>query len=91
MEMLNCYLGYLIRYDEINGTCMTETLEVYMDNSRNIGASAQQLFIHRNTLKYRVNKAQSILHVNFDDANDCFNIRLAYKIKRFLYDIRVLE
>lgn len=91
VQMLACHLGDLIAYDEENGTSLVDTLEVYMKNNKNIGISAEKLYIHRNTLKYRVNKAQSILNVDFEDADICFNIRLAFKIKRFLNDIHVLE
>lgn len=87
-RMLQDILGSLIDYDRENGTSFVDTLEVYLDHNKNIGLSAEQLFIHRNTLKYRVNKAQTILAVNLEDANICFNLRLAFKIKRFLFDIR---
>lgn len=90
-RMLKSYLGQLITYDEENGTSLVHTLEVYLAHDRNIGISAEELFIHRNTMKYRIKKAQQILNVDFEDSNTCFNIRLAFKIKRFLYDIGVQE
>lgn len=91
VHMLGCYLGDLIAYDEENGTSFVDTLEVYLKHNKNIGISADKLYIHRNTLKYRVNKAESILKVDFEDAEVCFNIRLAYKIKRFLNDIHEMD
>ncbi|MBC8587533.1 CdaR family transcriptional regulator [Paratissierella segnis] len=37
------------------------TLEVYYKNDRSVSKSADQLFIHKNTLLYRINKVYSVL------------------------------
>ena len=80
-------LGVLLAFDEKNHASLVETLEVYLDNDKNIGISANQLFLHRNTLKYRINKAQSLLNLDLENANICFQLRLAFKIRKFLNEI----
>ncbi len=87
LQLLRYHLGELMDYDRENGTDLVNTLDVYLKNSRSISISAEQLFVHRNTLKYRINKAQELLNINLEDANICFNLILAFKIKRFLYDV----
>jgi sugar diacid utilization regulator len=85
-ELKNIYieaLGPLIEQDMNFGTDLLNTLEVYLKEDRNLGRAADILFIHRNTMKYRLSKINEILDYNFEDAILNFNIQLAYKIKRF--------
>ena len=47
------------------------TINAFFDNSLNISETARQLFVHRNTLIYRLNKVQKITGLDvrkFDDA-----------------------
>lgn len=85
-ELKNIYkemLGPLIEHDMNFGTDLLNTLEVYLKEDRNLGKAADILFVHRNTMKYRLSKINEILDYNFEDAILNFNIQLAYKIKRF--------
>lgn len=38
-----------------------KTIEAYYDNDRSVGKAANQLFIHKNTLLYRINKVYDLL------------------------------
>lgn len=77
-------LGKLQEFDLENGENLTETLQVYLENDKNIGISAQKMYLHRNTFKYRLNKIEEILLCDLSDSNTCFNLNLAFKIERFL-------
>lgn len=77
-------LGKLIDYDSDNEMDLKGTLEVYLDTNCNIGLSSEILGIHRNTLKYRIKRIEEILNVDFENPNQCFNLRLAYKIKKYI-------
>lgn len=68
-SILKGVLGKLIEYDKETESDLVNTLEQYLINDRNIGKTAEALFIHRNTLKYRINRAQEILLCNFEDVN----------------------
>ncbi len=83
-SIYNETLAPLIKHDESFGTDLLSTLEVYLKEDRNLGKAADMLFIHRNTMKYRLSKICEILDCDFEDAILNFNIQLAYKIKRFL-------
>lgn len=83
-NIMNGIIGKLREYDLENGENLVETLRVYLENDKNIGVSAQEMFLHRNTFKYRLNKIEEILLCNLSDPNICFNLNLAFKIERFL-------
>ena len=46
---------------------LIQTLRLYIYNHQQINLVAKQLFIHRNTVVYRLNKTADILGVNFED------------------------
>lgn len=78
------YLGSLVDYDNNNKGEYLFTLEVFLDNKCSITDTAHVLNMHRNTVKYRVNRIQEILHCDYKNTNDLFNLRLALKIKKYL-------
>ena len=50
---------------------MVHTIEAFFDNSLNLSETARKLYIHRNTLVYRLEKVQRAIGLdlrNFDDA-----------------------
>lgn len=84
LNIENGILGKLKQYDLENGENLVETLRIYLKNDKNIGMSAQEMYLHRNTFKYRLNKIEDILLCDLTDPNTCFNINLAFKIELFL-------
>ncbi len=56
----------LIEYDAANDTNFFETLQQYFHNSFNIQKTAKELFIHRNTLTYRLQHIKELLKFDFD-------------------------
>jgi len=86
-EMRNLYeetLYKLEKYDEKNSSTLLETLEVYLEKQKNIGLAAEYLYIHRNTMKYRIKRIEEILDCDLKDDNIIFHITLCIKIKKFL-------
>lgn len=77
-------LGELIRYDEENNSDYVSTLEVYLDENCNIGETAEKMFVHRNTIKYRITRVEEILDVDLNNVNTQFNLRFAYKVRKYL-------
>ncbi|MCD8154333.1 MAG: helix-turn-helix domain-containing protein [Clostridiales bacterium] len=62
LDNLKC----LEEYDNKYHTELTTTLKVYLENERNVIRTAKQLFIHRNTLSYRIQKICELCDLNFD-------------------------
>ena len=54
-------------YDKQNHTAYTETLLSYLWHERNVVETSRDLFIHRNTLTYRINKIVEITGLDMDD------------------------
>jgi len=77
-------LGRLIEYDEINNAQLCQTLEAYFNNDKNAGATADSLFIHRNTLRYRFDKIHNLLGKDFENMNNAVNYIIAFKTKKYL-------
>lgn len=54
-----------------------ETLRIYLDTNRSIAQSAERLFVHRNTVAYRIKKIVELLDVDLDDPHQALSIHLA--------------
>lgn len=54
-----------------------ETLRVYLDVNRSVTKAAQILFVHRNTVVYRVKRIIELLGVDLDDPHQALAVHLA--------------
>ncbi len=84
----NKLLGELIREDGENGIWLS-TLEAFFRNNQSIGKTAEELFIHRNTLLFRLNRIKQItgLHPqNFKDAITLYVALTFWKLRNFEND-----
>lgn len=57
---------------------LEQTALIFFDNNLNISETANQLFIHRNTLIYRLNKLENITGYDIRKFNDALNYYLCY-------------
>lgn len=55
---------------------LLKTLELYIENNGQINETAKQLFIHRNTAAYRLEKISELLQVDFKRFQDVLKIKL---------------
>lgn len=60
------------------------TIQVYLDSQCEISETSRKLFVHRNTVKYRIEKAQELLNCSLRDAADSLRIRVALIIGSIL-------
>lgn len=60
------------------------TLKSFLDNRFDISKTSRELFIHRNTVKYRIAKCEEILGISLHSPDDIFCIQLALQIKSML-------
>ena len=80
-ELLHPGLARLKRYDERHGTDFYNTLYQYLLAERNVVATAKALFIHRNSMIYRLQRIQQLLDVDLDDPNVRLYLLLSYQIE----------
>ena len=87
-EKLRSYIdeniGELITYDTDNHTELVKTLEIDLEEDCNIQETAERMYIHRNTVKYRITRIQEILQSDLNNVNVCFNLRFCYKVRKYL-------
>ena len=69
---INTDLEMLQKKDQESQTKLLQTLEIYLLNNCRIKPTAEQLYIHTNTLKYRLNQIADLTSIDFDD----FHLRI---------------
>lgn len=74
----------LINFDKVNKTELSKTLYHYLECSQSSILSAQKLYIHKNTLLYRVNKIKSLINNPLTDGEYIMRLMLSYKILNYL-------
>jgi DNA-binding PucR family transcriptional regulator len=80
------YLAKLIEYDKGNSTEWLDTLGVYLEEGGSIQQAAKRLFIHPNTMSYRVKRIKEILGINLKDQEVQLNLLAAYKICKYILE-----
>lgn len=70
-------IGPLLEYDRHHDSQLTQTLYCYFQNNSNVSDAAKDMFIHRNTCIYRIEKAKALLGTDFKNANKRLELQLA--------------
>lgn len=73
-------LKKLIAYDEKNLSDYTHSLKVYLQNDRNIAETVRELFIHRNTFIYRLERIQAISGLDLNDYDTRLLLEISFAI-----------
>lgn len=63
---------------------LIETLTVYIENNGQIADTAKALFVHRNTVIYRLKKCEERLHVDLKNAEDIHKLRTALLVRQMI-------
>jgi len=75
-------LGSLLTHD--GSAEFLRTLEAYFDNNGNLSQAAEALFIHRNTLVYRMERIAEISGLDLDHTETRLAVQLALRIHRMM-------
>lgn len=65
---------------------LIKTIQVYLDSQCEISETSRRLFVHRNTVKYRIEKIEELLNCSLRDPSDSLRIRVALIIGTLLKD-----
>jgi PucR C-terminal helix-turn-helix domain/GGDEF-like domain len=73
-------------YDPVRaaGGGLLETLVTFLDSGSSVEATARALFVHANTVRYRLRRVQEISGYSPTDARDAYALRLALTLGRLL-------
>ncbi|MDP5274278.1 PucR family transcriptional regulator [Chengkuizengella axinellae] len=63
----NDMISTLQKYDEKNNTSLIRTLEIYLKNNCKLKKTAEALFIHPNTMNYRLKQIIELTSIDFDN------------------------
>ena len=83
-EFADDYLGRLIEHDAERGTAFVKTLEALHASGDHLGAAAEMLFVHVNTLKHRLERISELTGRDMKDAPQRFNFYVALYVYRLL-------
>jgi sugar diacid utilization regulator len=74
-----CYdvLGPILENTNGKEMLLTEVLEMYLSENCNITSTAEKLFMHRNTLKYRIKKIEELLNCDLRNFEECLKVKMA--------------
>lgn len=70
----------LIEHDRRHGAELTKTLRAFLEEDRVQRRSAARMFIHVNTVVYRINRIEQLLGRSLDDPTAVFDLTLALRI-----------
>lgn len=82
-DFYNDSLYILKKYDDKNGSELYITLYNYLKNNHNMTKTAEDMFIHRNTLRYRLEKISDIIGIDLDKDDNSFKLYYAFKSTDF--------
>lgn len=70
--------------DLVNKPELLDTLFTYLENDRNMQATSEQLFVHVNSIKYRLQKIYDILPITIKSTYDWYVIQTAMYVYKYL-------
>ena len=74
----------LVEYDTEHCTNLVNDLEVFLINNGNLGEAAKSIYIHRNTLMYRMKKVEEITGKSLNDFTNRVGFYIAIITKKHL-------
>lgn len=78
-KFIHHYLTALIDHDAESDSSLLETLDAFLQHNQNLAVASRHLFIHRNTLLYRVEKIEKLLACQLSDPSTALSLSLALK------------
>lgn len=77
-------LGPLYFYDQLHNTDFVDFLRIYLEENGSANKISKRLFIHRNTVAYKINKIESLLDVDLNKTFVRTNLYVAFMIEDIL-------
>ena len=74
----------MIVYDRQSNAELLKTLIYYFKCDCNLRVTAEQLYIHKNTVLYRIRKVEEITGLSMNDPEHRFNLQLCIKLSQVL-------
>jgi purine catabolism regulator len=82
-------LGPLLEYE--GGGDLLETLEAFCERLGNLSQTAEKLFIHRNSLLYRMERIAQLAGLDMNNPDTRLAVHLALKVRKMLKPVGIHE
>ncbi|QIN78223.1 hypothetical protein GBA65_06540 [Rubrobacter marinus] len=74
----------VVRYDSRYGTELVHTLTTYLGNDASTARTASELFAHRHTIRYRLDRVRELTRLDVDKSEDRERLTLGIKAMQLL-------
>lgn len=81
-------VGVLRKYDEENGTAFLDTVRTFYERGNSVQETAHAMFVHYNTIRYRLSKLKELFGWDLLDRNDLTNLYVGLKVDAYLEEER---
>lgn len=81
---VNDQLGPLLQYDQMHAGNLLEVLCVYLRHNGSVKETAEELYVHRNTINYKIRRIAELLGRSLTDYETCSELLAALKLHRLL-------
>ena len=73
-----------MEYDEKNNSDLAVVLRCYLKHNGSVKETADELFVHRNTINYKLNKASELLDMDLSSLNNRLQISVGFMLQDML-------
>lgn len=77
-------VGILVEYDKNHNLELMRTVEAYFHHNESLSITSENLYIHVNTLKYRIQKVKALTGLSLQNSEEKMMIHLGMKIHYFI-------
>ena len=74
-------VGKIVQHDDRHNSDLIPTLKAFYASHGNLSRTAEILFLHRNTVSYRLQRIEELSGLHLDDEEDRFRLQLALKLR----------
>ena len=60
------------------------TINMFLENNLNVSETARQLYVHRNTLLYRLEKLQKVTNLDIRIFDDALTLKIALMVVNYM-------
>jgi sugar diacid utilization regulator len=79
VKFCNDTINSIIEYDKLNNTELIKTLRVYFECNGNMKKMSKEMFMHYNTIVYRIQKIKDVTGVDFENGDSRLKFEIALK------------
>lgn len=84
LETLETFVSPKLKAYKEDHPELFKTLALFIDNNQNYLKTAESLFLHSKTVRYRIDKIKKQLNMTFDDSESIIHIQIASRLFKLL-------